>query len=570
MSTRSYLSIGDVLTLLRQEFPDITISKIRFLESQGLVNPERTPSGYRKFYDHDVERLRWVLRQQREHFLPLKVIKDRLDDGADGAPRPGPRTTPAKDGAPRAAREAAAPGEAPAGSAPSAPPPGGVRTGERQVPPDREPAGVPAAEEVATPQVAAASATPGDNGDGSTATTRAGGVVAPTAPPGGARPSAEHLPAEQARPASSEEGVLVGQGAVVAGRAGATPASQPAQATVQPLQLEGDGGSTAGGAPGDGGAEAPTAQSAPDQPTPSGPPAEGRGTSGAGARGAGGTGAGGVPDHPGAAPTTTPPGGPVGPAGEPESSGAGAGHAGETRASSAVPDGQPTRAPGASSADQPGDGSGTGSSGAVGGAGPTGPDGGEGSSDPAAAAGRPPQGGRGGVATGPRPDEPAAQGSSGPPGVAAGPDATTGGRHRPPGQGPAERVANLGGVSLTLEELATASGLEVAVIDQVREYGLLHPNVVGGAEYYDEDALAVANLVSGFRAFGIEPRHLRLYKNAAEREAGFVEQVVLPLVRQRNPEARARAHDTADELVHLGLGLRSALLRRSLRELLGG
>ena len=89
MSGRSYLSIGDVLTLLRQEFEDITISKIRFLESQGLVNPERTPSGYRKFYEHDVERLRWVLRQQREHFLPLKVIKDRLDDGSaedgDGA-----------------------------------------------------------------------------------------------------------------------------------------------------------------------------------------------------------------------------------------------------------------------------------------------------------------------------------------------------------------------------------------------------------------------------------------------------------------------------------------------------
>ena len=83
--THSYLSIGDVLTLLRQEFPDVTISKIRFLESQGLVNPERTPSGYRKFYEHDVERLRWVLRQQREHFLPLKVIKGRLEqEGVDG------------------------------------------------------------------------------------------------------------------------------------------------------------------------------------------------------------------------------------------------------------------------------------------------------------------------------------------------------------------------------------------------------------------------------------------------------------------------------------------------------
>ena len=85
MITRAYLSIGDVLTLLREEFPDVTISKIRFLESQGLVNPERSPSGYRKFYEQDVERLRWVLRQQREHFLPLKVIRDRLAQ-EDGAP----------------------------------------------------------------------------------------------------------------------------------------------------------------------------------------------------------------------------------------------------------------------------------------------------------------------------------------------------------------------------------------------------------------------------------------------------------------------------------------------------
>ncbi|MCU1491571.1 MAG: putative MerR family transcriptional regulator, partial [Acidimicrobiaceae bacterium] len=72
---RSYLSIREVLDLLVGEFPDVTISKIRFLESRGLIHPERTPSGYRKFYDADVERLRWILRQQRENFLPLKVIK---------------------------------------------------------------------------------------------------------------------------------------------------------------------------------------------------------------------------------------------------------------------------------------------------------------------------------------------------------------------------------------------------------------------------------------------------------------------------------------------------------------
>jgi len=75
-----HLSIGEVLAELHDEFPDITISKIRFLESQGLVNPERTPSGYRKFYAHDLARLRWILHQQKEHFLPLKVIKERLDE----------------------------------------------------------------------------------------------------------------------------------------------------------------------------------------------------------------------------------------------------------------------------------------------------------------------------------------------------------------------------------------------------------------------------------------------------------------------------------------------------------
>jgi len=110
MSDRDHLSIGEVLNLLQDEFPDITVSKIRFLESRGLIAPERTPSGYRKFYDDDVERLRWILTQQKEHFLPLRVIRARLDadelglggdedgaddgeledeDGVDGA-RPGP------------------------------------------------------------------------------------------------------------------------------------------------------------------------------------------------------------------------------------------------------------------------------------------------------------------------------------------------------------------------------------------------------------------------------------------------------------------------------------------------
>ncbi len=82
MAAGTYRSIGEVLQLLKPEFPDVTISKIRFLESQGLLNPERTPSGYRKFGDDDIDRLRWVLLQQREQFLPLKVIKEKLDAGA--------------------------------------------------------------------------------------------------------------------------------------------------------------------------------------------------------------------------------------------------------------------------------------------------------------------------------------------------------------------------------------------------------------------------------------------------------------------------------------------------------
>ena len=83
------LAIGQVLRRLRDEFPDISISKIRFLESEGLVEPDRAPSGYRRFSETDVERLRFVLRTQRDHYLPLKVIKDQLADLDRGVAPPG-------------------------------------------------------------------------------------------------------------------------------------------------------------------------------------------------------------------------------------------------------------------------------------------------------------------------------------------------------------------------------------------------------------------------------------------------------------------------------------------------
>ncbi|MFB6815883.1 MerR family transcriptional regulator [Streptomyces sp. NPDC056347] len=78
------MSIGTVLLRLREEFPEVTISKIRFLEAEGLVEPQRTPSGYRKFRGADVERLAQVLRMQRDHYLPLKVIREHLDALARG------------------------------------------------------------------------------------------------------------------------------------------------------------------------------------------------------------------------------------------------------------------------------------------------------------------------------------------------------------------------------------------------------------------------------------------------------------------------------------------------------
>ncbi|MDP9403111.1 MAG: MerR family transcriptional regulator [Actinomycetota bacterium] len=273
MAERSHVSIGEVLSLLKEEFPDVTISKIRFLESQGLLDPERTPSGYRKFYDADVERLRWILRQQREHFLPLKVIKGRL-------------------------------------------------VGE-----------------------------PGDE------------ILGPE--PGGERPSSSSA------------------------------ASRPS----------------------------PSSSSSPS-PSPTG-----------------------------TAPAAT------------------------------------------------------------------------------AEAKRPPP---------PRP----------------GPDALL-------SPGPT-------GVNLTMEELSSATGLPYDRLRELERFGFIAGRAVAGSTYFDEESLVIANLAAGFARFGIEARHLRTYKNAAEREAGLLEQVVTPLLKQRNPESRSQAVESLAELSQLGQNLRAALLRQAVRGLTGG
>jgi len=89
------MSIGEVINLLRDDFPDVSVSKIRFLESQGLIDPARSDSGYRQFDGDDLARLRFILQQQRDHFLPLKVIRSKLtlwERGEDVESRTGGRS----------------------------------------------------------------------------------------------------------------------------------------------------------------------------------------------------------------------------------------------------------------------------------------------------------------------------------------------------------------------------------------------------------------------------------------------------------------------------------------------
>jgi DNA-binding transcriptional MerR regulator len=393
VSSRTYLSIGDVLTLLREEFPDVTISKIRFLESQGLVNPERSPSGYRKFFDHDVERLRWVLRQQREHFLPLKVIRDRLADGE------------LDDLSPKRANGKVA---EPAG-----------RHAAAMDPEDEQPT---KADEEAMARILA---------------------------------DASRRTALRPEPTEPRRGLqVVGDGAASDGAPALSPAAAPGPRT-------------------EGGAER-------------------------------------------AAPT---PG-----SGKPEVA-VGAGASSTARA--AAPDRTATPTPGAEG---------------------------------------------GAPRTGRTPSGAATDAPSRPNAPATGPS-----QSRPVparnGGGEASVAATTGmvtGASLTAQELCAASGLSAEELAGLEGFGLICPVRVAGLETYDEEALTVANLAAAFRAFGIEPRHLRLYRNAADREVGLIEQIVIPLLRQRNPESRQRATEGADQLAALGQSLRASLLRQALRQHLGG
>ena len=128
--------------------------------------------------------------------------------------------------------------------------------------------------------------------------------------------------------------------------------------------------------------------------------------------------------------------------------------------------------------------------------------------------------------------------------------------------GPEAFLPDVSEIRLSRKELLEAAGLQPEQLDQLEQYGLLAPRPGGSS--YDGDALVVARTVSEMARFGIEARHLRPFKAAAEREIGLVEQVVTPLVRQRGPEARARAQEVARELAALSVKLHATLVRTGL------
>lgn len=122
--------------------------------------------------------------------------------------------------------------------------------------------------------------------------------------------------------------------------------------------------------------------------------------------------------------------------------------------------------------------------------------------------------------------------------------------------------------TFTRDELAAAAGLAPEVVDELERFGLLASSPVGSVRYFDEESLVIVRAASALMPLGVEPRHLRMYKVAAEREAGFLEQLVTPLVHQRNPAARREAREVLVEATRAGERLRGALLRRALRHLL--
>ncbi len=378
-ATAGHLSIGEVLAMVQQDFPDVTISKIRFLESQGLIAPERTGSGYRKFYDADIERLRWILHQQRDNFLPLKVIKNMLEQGVDqydplGAQPTLWSTTTDLDLLDPAAVQDLDDEDDPDDDLTSEALPAAGSPGEAQ--------------RLSPAHPAVASATQKPSGASSTQRSRALLPEARTA---------------QRDAEVSVETTTIGEPVTDPTRpAHATPADVVAALQEDPRIK---GRSRKAGVDSDqGGAEATESDS--PQPAKSGR-------------------------------------------------------------------GKPAR-----------------------------------KKKPAAA-----------------------------------------------------------DTLLSAEELCALCSISEELLAGLEQYGLVIPGFMGGRPTYDGEAVEVAKFAARYAELGVEPRHLRMYKVSAEREAGFVEQLVVPLIKQRNPASRQQAAERCEELLAMGAELHAALLQRQLSQI---
>jgi hypothetical protein len=162
-------------------------------------------------------------------------------------------------------------------------------------------------------------------------------------------------------------------------------------------------------------------------------------------------------------------------------------------------------------------------------------------------------------------------------GPATTPTAPRGGKRHPTGHKKGDPIPPKGleeeivapEVALTRKELCEQSGLGESEVADLEKFGLLTRRSMGHVEYYDEEALVVARLAGGFGRYGIEPRHLRMYKVSAEREAGLFEQLITPLLKQRRAAAREEAVEMLEELAELADDLRAVMVRASLRDYLG-
>jgi hypothetical protein len=142
---------------------------------------------------------------------------------------------------------------------------------------------------------------------------------------------------------------------------------------------------------------------------------------------------------------------------------------------------------------------------------------------------------------------------------------------RPAAEAAAPSAVDLGGgIHLSVEELAASAGVAAAIVTELEEYGLIEGREIAGMHCFDEHALVITRVAAGFREYGIEARHLKTFKHAAEREAGLFSQIVTPLLRQRNPAARERANASLTELAELGAAIQAALVQAELRNLTGG